>query len=150
MVKSLEGKGCEECWGLLVCSAQSREGWGEAAWQPMGFSEAGVEGQRWSLSGDRDRTRGNSMELWNRRLRLDIMKRFFTRVVGHWSRLPKAVLMAPKCWVQEACGRHLQTYGLTFGWCCVEPRAGLDDPYGSLPTWNILWFCMLHRRMWIV
>lgn len=27
-----------------------------------------------------------------------------------------------------------------FGWSCVEPGVGLDDPYGPLPTWDILWF----------
>ena len=27
-----------------------------------------------------------------------------------------------------------------FGCSCVEPRVGLNDPYGSFPTWNILWF----------
>lgn len=26
------------------------------------------------------------------------------------------------------------------GWCCVWPRAGLDDPYGSHPAEGILWF----------
>jgi len=31
-------------------------------------------------------------------------------------------------------------YGLTFGWSCVEPEAGLSDPYGSLPTQDILSF----------
>ena len=31
-----------------------------------------------------------------------------------------------------------QTHGLIFGLSCVEPRVGLDDPYGSLPAWDIL------------
>ena len=33
------------------------------------------------------------------------------------------------------------TYGLNFVWFCVEPGVGFDDPCGSLPTWDILWFC---------
>ena len=31
-----------------------------------------------------------------------------------------------------------QTHGLIFGLSCVEPRVGLDDPYGSIPTQDIL------------
>jgi len=27
------------------------------------------------------------------------------------------------------------------GWSCVVLIVGLDYPYGSLPTWGILWFC---------
>jgi len=33
--------------------------------------------------------------------------------------------------------RSLQVF---FGWSCVEPGGGLDDPYGSLQTWDVLWF----------
>lgn len=43
--------------------------------------------------------------------------------------------------VQEAFGQHPQAQGLNFGWSCADPGDGLDDPYGSLLIWDILWFC---------
>ena len=61
------------------------------------FFMKGAEGQVLiSLrSSDSDRTKGNAMELHQRRVRLDVRERLFTdRVIRHWNRLPRAVVLA--------------------------------------------------------
>jgi len=79
------------------------------------------------------------MELHQRRVRLSVRKRFLTREwsdtetgsseQGSWHRAAG---------VQEAFGQCSQTQVLNFGWSCMDPRVGLDDPCSSLPTWGIL------------
>ena len=36
--------------------------------------------------------------------------------------------------ITEASGQCSQTYAVIFGMSCAEPRDGLDDSYGSLPS----------------
>lgn len=37
--------------------------------------------------------------------------------------------------------------GYSFGVSCAGPGVGLDDPDGSLPTQQVLWFCDCHKDM---
>lgn len=45
--------------------------------------------------------------------------------------------MAPIGWSSRS-----SAVGLGCGWCCAEPGVGLGDPWGLLPTQNVLWFCV--------
>ena len=45
-----------------------------------------------------------------------------------WNGLPRAVGTAPSAGVQEVSGHCSQSYGLIFGWSCVEPGVELSDP----------------------
>ena len=51
---------------------------------------------------------------------------------GHWS-WPQAA------GVQGTFGEQSQAQDLIVGWSCVGTGVG-HDPYGSLPTWDVLWF----------
>ena len=83
------------------------------------------------------------MELCQGRVKLGIRKRFFTeRVIRHWNRLSRAVVMAlslpdfNKC-LDNRVRDRVWLLGSNF---TVESGVGVDDPCGSLPTWDILWF----------
>jgi len=65
-----------------------------------------------------------------------VRKRFFTRGWWAWNRLPRAVGMAPRCWSSKSIWTVFSDVG--FWWSCVDPGVGLNDPYGSLSTQDIL------------
>lgn len=72
-------------------------------------------------------------------LTLAIRNRFFTkRVVRHWNRPPRERGLALSLQALKYLDNTLS--GLIFEWFCMEPGVGLNDPYGSLPNQDILWF----------
>lgn len=64
--------------------------------------------------------------------RVNIWRRSFTgSVVDHWNRL----LIAPSLSFQ---GTFVVWFSVRSS--CEEQGVGLEDPYGSLSTWDLLWF----------
>jgi len=105
-------------------------------WQPT----ASLQVQCWALlSGDSDRARGNGMEMHQGRVRWRLGKGSSPENSGHGTGCPGQWSRPQGIGVQRVFGQHSQTYYLIFGWPCVEPRVGLNDPCGSLPTWDTLW-----------
>lgn len=80
------------------------------------------------------------MELHRRRVTLGDSKRLFTSSEGrgHGTGSPGQSSRPQAAGTQGAFGQQSQTFGLMFGWCCVEPGVGLHDPCGSVPAWDVL------------
>lgn len=61
----------------------------------MSFSTYKLEGDQLLTWCDSDKTRGNSSKIKERRLRLDVRKKFFTqKAIRYWHRLPGEAMNA--------------------------------------------------------
>ena len=58
-------------------------------------------------------------------------------MVGHWDRLPRDVLMALSCRSSRSVWTVLSGTGSGFGVVLCGARIGLEDLFGTLPTWDI-------------
>lgn len=95
-----------------------------------------MEGQCWALlAGDSGRTQGNGIELQGEGQ---------VGGQGKASRLQRAVGLALCCWSSESIGTVIGVR-----WSCAEPAVGLNGPYGSLLTRDILWLWIaLIKAVW--
>lgn len=58
--------------------------------------------------------------------------------MGEYTQEWVAVMRSTVCPSPGLPNQGSQTYGLIFGWSCMEPGVGFNDPYMFLPTQDIL------------
>lgn len=139
MVKGLEGKRLEEQLRALgLFSMEKRRLRGNIILVYNFLARGtGEEGDLFSVNTN-DRTHRNGVKLRQEEFRLDITKRFFTeRVVAHWNRLPRDIVTAPSLNLKSDWTVHLVIWSRLWG-RTVRCQESDNDPYGSLPTRDIL------------
>lgn len=71
---------------------------------------------------------------------VDQEKVFYWKAVGHWNRLPRAVVTTPSCWSSRSVWTIPSDMEFDFECSHTERRVVFDDSHGSLPPWDILLF----------
>ena len=83
---------------------------------------------------------------WRRRVRERLGTGSAPEGGGHGTGCPEQWALPGALGLEGEFAQRSQTLGLTSGWSCVEPGAGLNDPYGPLPTQDLLWLIFYGKR----
>jgi len=119
LVKGLRARSVRSSWGLWVCSAQSRAGWGEASWLQQLLPGRGGTALSFALC-DSNRAWGNGMELCQGRGCWGLGTDSAPEGGGHGTGCPGQQAQPWAAIVQGAFVHLSQTLSLDIEWSCVE------------------------------